>query len=123
MADWYTVEDGAAQERLLAAWPDAPLVNLEVCSLILTTAREQVEQYGPEPVEEVTVVDGYVVSATVTPDRYVYAQLRQAQTLYNAGRASGDGDVGPDGFSFTPRPLDKTIRDIIRPKDIRPHVL
>lgn len=49
------------------------------------------------------------------PDRLVYAQLQQAQNLWNAGQANPNGDIGPDSFTFTPRPLDKTIRSIIRP--------
>jgi hypothetical protein len=28
---------------------------------------------------------------------------------------SSDGDTGMDSYTFTPRPLDKTIRAIIRP--------
>jgi hypothetical protein len=49
------------------------------------------------------------------PTRYVYAQLQQAQNLWNAGATSSDGSLGADGYSFVPRPLDKTIRQIIRP--------
>lgn len=49
------------------------------------------------------------------PDRLVYAQLQQAINLWNAGNVSSNGEMGPDSFSFTPRPLDKTIRSIIRP--------
>lgn len=124
MAEWYSVADSDAQERLLLAWPDAPLANLEVCGLILGTAREQVIAYAPEPpADDVTVVDGIITSATVTPDRYVLAQLRQAENLWNAGRVNSSGDVGVDTFTFTPRPLDKTVRQIIRPVDGKPHVL
>lgn len=124
MAEWFTVADSDAQERLLLAWPDAPLANLEVCEMLLDTAREQVIAYAPEPpADDVTVVDGYVTSATVTPVRYVYAQLRQAENLWNAGRVSSSGDIGVDTYTFTPRPLDKTIKQIIRPVDGKPHVL
>jgi hypothetical protein len=35
--------------------------------------------------------------------------------LWNAGSVSPSGDIGPESYSFTPRPLDKTIRGIIRP--------
>lgn len=57
------------------------------------------------------------------PDRFVLAQLMQARNLWNAGRTTGDGDVGPDGFVFRPMPLDKTIRLVIRPIDGKPHAL
>jgi hypothetical protein len=52
----------------------------------------------------------------------VYAQLEQAKNLWNAGRAQQDGGVGSEGYSFTPRPLDKTIRSIIRPTSGVPRV-
>lgn len=45
----------------------------------------------------------------------VYAQLQQAKNLWAAGRADENGDIGSEGFAFVPRPLDKTIRSIIRP--------
>lgn len=123
MAEWFTVEDSEAQERLLLAWPDAPLANLEVCGFLLTTAREQVIAYAPEPpADDLTVVDGIITSTTVTPDRYVFAQLKQAENLWNAGRVSSSGDIGVDSYTFTPRPLDKTIKQIIRPLDGKPDV-
>ena len=57
------------------------------------------------------------------PDNWVLAQLMQARNLWNAGRVTGDGEVGPDGFTFRPMPLDKTIRLVIRPIDGKPHAL
>jgi hypothetical protein len=52
---------------------------------------------------------------TDPPARYVYAQLQQAKNLWNAGRVAATGEVGADGFSFAPRPLDRDIQRIIRP--------
>lgn len=62
------------------------------------------------------------VFVPAVPRRYVYAQLQQARNLWLAGRTDQNGDIGGE-YSFTPRPLDKTIRDIIRPVDGKPHVL
>lgn len=112
---WYSVVDEEAQQRLEAAWEDAPIENLEVLGMLLTTAREQVIAYAPAPDEGADPDD--------PPERYVYAQLQQAQNLWNAGRTAGDGFVGAEGFSFQPRPLDQTIRRIIRPVDVKPYVL
>lgn len=56
-------------------------------------------------------------------DRLVYAQLCQARNLYTAGTVRSGGEYGDDQFSYQPRPLDKTIRSIIRPIDGTPHVL
>jgi len=118
MTTWYTTGTPEADARLLAAWDDAPIENLEVCGMLLEIAREQVLAYAPAmpaPVEGEPIPD--------PPARYVYAQLQQARNLWNAGRVSTGGDIGEGQFTFTPRPLDKTIRQIIRPVDGKPHVL
>lgn len=117
---WYGVEDTPAQQRLVAAWQDAPIENLELCGMLLDTAREQVIEYAPAP--SISVVDGYITATTdALPSRYVYAQLQQAKNLWNAGRVNGDGQIGGD-FTYVPRPLDKTIQSIIRPTNVRPRV-
>ncbi|WP_248242981.1 hypothetical protein [Microbacterium kunmingense] len=169
MSNWYTNTTPEEADRLLAAWPGAPIENAELCSFLLDVARDQVLSYAPTPAEEeevtevnvrITYEDGvqtgvellwsadvapdftgtetYPLSARglrlevtytdgqptgqvlttapeVVPSNYVYAQLQQARNLWNAGRADESGNVGTEGFSFTPRPLDKTIRSIIRP--------
>ena len=51
------------------------------------------------------------------PGNYVLAQLQQAKNLYTASTVREGGDYGDGTFSYTPRPLDKTIRGIIRPID------
>jgi hypothetical protein len=148
MVTWFTVEGTtpeeatAAQERLAAAWNEAPLQNLESCGMILDVAREQVIAYAPdsEPAELVTTTlerlgyDADAIAAALAalaldppvstdpPTRYVYAQLQQAINLWNAGRVSSDGNLGDGGYTFTPRPLDKTIRGIIRPVSGGPDV-
>jgi hypothetical protein len=121
--NWYTASEDQPEEvqRLLAAWPEAPVENLEVLGMILGTARDQVLSYAPASAPP-TVVDGYIV-ASPTPDRYVLAQLRQAQSIWDAGRVNTNGDIGDGGYVFTPRPMDKTIKAIIRPADGKPHVL
>lgn len=115
MADWYNVEDTEAQERLTAAWLDAPTENLETCALLLDKALEQVWAYAPESEpEDDDDLDVLPIPAEAV-DRLLLPQLRQAENLWNAGRVNSAGDTGPDGFVFTPRPLDKTIRAMIRP--------
>ncbi|HWU29828.1 MAG TPA: hypothetical protein VN041_12175 [Microbacterium sp.] len=209
MSTWFTATD---ETRLLAAWSDAPIENLEVCGMILEVAREQVIAYAPadtpavyEPATltwplgstatltregdivtaDVTIADpdeearlplpdlfgpigtvyqsivdravqvsivevaefgalGINVTATglepITgpgtfkwvagpadgdgvPTRYVYAQLQQAKNLLTAGTVSQAGNLGEGEFVFQPRPLDRTIKQIIRPVDGKPHVL
>ncbi|WP_315107007.1 hypothetical protein [uncultured Microbacterium sp.] len=139
MAEWYTATSDEAQQRLVGAWPDAPIENLEVCGFLLETARVQVLAYAPETgmlagaVELALVQFGLAdrladvlvlldADPTDPPINYVYAQLQQATNLWNAGRVSGGGDAGVEQFTFTPRPLDKTIKQIIRPVHGGPRV-
>lgn len=137
MTTWYSVSD---QERLLGAWADAPIEDEETCGFLVDTARIQVLSYASESdtiggaLELVfasfgiseqlpAVLELLDLDVTEPPFNYVYAQLRQAQNLWNAGRVSGAGDVGVDQYTYTPRPLDKTIKSIIRPAHGGPHVL
>lgn len=118
MATWYTVDGATAQTRLLAAWRDAPIENLEVCGFILDAARDQVIAYAPAPA---VVPEGQPVPEP--PSRYVYAQLQQAKNLLVAGSVSSGGGLGDGEFTYEPRPLDKAIKNLIRPVDGKPHVL
>lgn len=129
MATWYSVKTSDETQRLVAAWEDAPVENEELCTSLLEVARGQVLAYAPEPPGTgITSLGGYITTTTADwdndpPINLVLAQLQQAKNLWNAGQASPDGSVGAEGFSFTPRPLDKVIRNIIRPIDGKPHVL
>jgi len=122
MATWYSIEDTEEQARLLEAWPDAPFEREEVLGMILDVAKVQVIAFAvgvPEGVlpEDIVLVDDEGVEIDPMP-RFVYAQLQQAINLWNAGRVSSAGTDGIDGYVFTPRPLDQTIRGIIRPLDL-----
>lgn len=107
MPAWYAVDTDLDRDRFTAAWGGVDAPTDETGAMLLDLAREQVLTFAPDPGE------GEDWSA-LAPARLVYAQLQQARNLWNAGRAQQDGQIG-DGYSFTPRPLDKTIRQIIRP--------
>ena len=117
MITWYSVndEDTAAQERLQAAWVDAPTTNLELCGMLLDVAADQVWAFAPESEDDAGEPVAAPAAGLPVPSRLVYAQLQQAVNLWNAGRVTSDGNTGMDSFTFTPRPLDKTIRLVIRP--------
>lgn len=117
---WYTAAGQPAQDRLKAAWNDAPLMNLEALGLLLSVAKTQVIAYAPaaDDLSRWGTVQDFT---DAPPDELVYAQLQQAKNLWNAGRAGGDGQIGGE-FSYTPRPLDKTIQSIIRPTNVSPRV-
>lgn len=109
---WFTVTE-EDQTRLLAAWSDAPTENIETCSFILTVARDRVWEWAPESTDD----DGEPVEVPTTdvPDRLVLAQLAEARNIWAAGSVTQSGDMGDGSFSYTPRPMDKTIRGMIRP--------
>lgn len=126
---WYSVTSGEEQERLLDAWPDAPLGNLELLGGWLTTAREDVIACAPAPPAQGELgidEDGYLgyQSDDYPPDRYVLAQLAVVKKYWNASRVTtGGGDIGSEEYSWTPFQRDRLIRDMIRPRDTKPHVL
>ncbi|GAA2951596.1 hypothetical protein [Microbacterium schleiferi] len=124
MAKWYTVtntetpddDENDARDRLLAAWPGAPLENIEMLSMLLTTAKGDVIAYAPEPADDEDIENDPL-------DRYVLAQLKQARNIWNDGSVDSEGQIGDGGFTFTPRPLDRTIRGVIRHRSGKPRVL
>lgn len=127
MAGWFTVGDlGRAHDAL----PELPVENEDLAEMLLDIAREQVLEYAAddEPVVQVTDllqnlgVGDATIAQVITlldfeastpgvPTRYVYAQLMQAKNLWLAGK----GEDGPEGFTFSPRPLSKDIQRVIRP--------
>jgi hypothetical protein len=108
---WYSADSDSAQRRVIAAWKDAPLTNVELLGMLLDIAREQVLEYAPaRPVD------------APVPTRFVWAQLQHAKHLWNAGRVTGAGEAGTGEFSYAPRPLDKDIQNIIRPRGGVPSV-
>lgn len=119
MAKWYVVDedDQEEMERLLNAWAEAPVMNLEVLGMILNVARQDVIDYAPK---SAPVPEGE--PEPDPSDRLVLAQLRQAQTLWDAGSVTSGGGVGEGEFTFVPRPLDRVIKLIIRPRQGGPRV-
>lgn len=112
MAEWYSAATAPEIDRLRSEWDDAPIEYPESLESILAIAQEQVLRFGPALAEGAPV-----------PDRFVYAQLQQAKNLWAAGAVSrGGGEMGEGEFSYVPRPLDKTIKGIIRPIDGKPDV-
>lgn len=120
MAMWFDLATPAQIERLELAWLGAPTEQVEVCAMLLDVAREQVVEFAPASAFGVGVTGA--PDHTVPAARLVFAQLMQAQNLWSAGSVSSNGELGPESFSFTPRPMDKTIRSIIRPSSGVPDV-
>ncbi|RKS84833.1 hypothetical protein DEU37_2890 [Microbacterium sp. AG790] len=127
MADWFSDAD---LEDAHDAFPELPIENETLAGMLLDVAREQVLAFAAddEPVVQVTDllhnlgVEDATIAQVITlldleasspgvPTRYVYAQLMQAKNLWLAGK----GEDGPEGFTFSPRPLSKDIQRVIRP--------
>ncbi len=109
---WYKVDTPTRVQRVVDAWAEAPVRNLETLGLILGVARNDVLAYAPaQPAD---------TDPENPPDNLVLAQLMQAKNLLAAGTVSSAGDIGEGAFVFTPRPMDKTIKGIIRPRIGRP---
>lgn len=115
MADWYDVE------TLRDEWISAPLED-ELIEQLLDVAKGDVMAYAftsdRTAYEEATEEEPFDV-----PERLRYAQKRQVENLWNAGRVDPNGSIGPDGqtFTMTPHPLDWHIKQIIRPRRAVPH--
>ena len=78
MAEWYT------PETVVEVWPDADGIPEALLAAMLDIARGDVLAYAPASVEgSGEWVDGYYVAEAV-PNRYVHAQLRQAQNIWRA---------------------------------------
>ncbi|EPD83304.1 hypothetical protein HMPREF1529_02680 [Microbacterium sp. oral taxon 186 str. F0373] len=127
MAIWFTAD---YLERAHGALPELPVENEDLAGMLLDVAREQVLEYAADDEPGVQVTDllhnlgvedakiaqvitllDFEASTPGVPTRYVYAQLMQAKNLWLAGK----GEDGPEGFTFSPRPLSKDIQRVIRP--------
>jgi len=104
----FVVEDDTAWHTLDSArreWADADMEDVQLYTL-LTAAKEAVLAYAP---------------ATVgVPLRFKQAQLMQTRAVWNATKAGSEDSIGPEGFSVRVYPLDKNIRQLLRPKTVIP---
>lgn len=104
-------------------WRDAPKTDVRLFDL-LEIAKGQVIKYAPDEDDDgypdsslYPGADVFPSNGVSVPTNYRYAQLMQARNLWNAGRVDpANGGIGEDSFIIQPRPLDWTVRQIIRPK-------
>lgn len=114
-AEWYTAETPEGQERLTGVWSGAPVDHEELCTALLEVAAIQVWKFAPESFDAESEGGERLPLPEDAPTRLIYAQLLQAQDLWNQKEASASGEIGSSDYSFTPKSLSKTIRGIIRP--------
>jgi hypothetical protein len=99
MPGWLTVPD------LPDLWPQAESIETPILWMLVDAAREQCIAYAA-PTEEGADV----------PESWRLAHLMQVQSLWQSAK-SGPGDtIGPDGLTITVYPMDRTVRNLLRPR-------
>lgn len=104
LVGWVTL-DQARQ-----GWADAPMDDDTLTTLLLA-AWEECERYAPTLPEIAPV-----------PERYRQAQIMQARATLRSLIAGGADEIGGEGFTVTVFPLDRTVRQKLRPRVGRPKV-
>lgn len=99
MAEWHTLTTAREQ------WPDAAGIGDEQLEELLTVARLAVLAYAKVLEDDED-----------PPENYRYAQLMQAQNVWNSSEASPSGDFDSSGYGLTTFPLDWAVRQVLRPK-------
>lgn len=99
-------------ETDLSDWPDTSGMDADALERYLQAAYEQCVAYAPALAEGAPV-----------PGRYVLAQLMQARALYRSVISGGGDTIGQDGFTVTVYPMDRTVKNLLRPRTGRPVVL
>lgn len=96
---WYTLDLARAD------WADAPDDDMTLSDL-LTAAKSAVLEYGRALAED-----------ELPPTNFRKAQLMHARTIWNADKGdSADQSMGLGGFVVTPKSLEKSTREVIRPR-------
>jgi hypothetical protein len=94
-------------DSIVAEWPEAASIVSAQLQDLLDVAAEQCITYAP-------LAEGENVADV--PDRYRLAQKLQAQALFRASQVQGDQDTeGMQGYTVTVRPMDWTVRNLLRP--------
>ncbi|MCU1439992.1 MAG: hypothetical protein JWP85_989 [Rhodoglobus sp.] len=91
-------------------WADAP-DNDDILWELLEVARNDVEEYAP-----------ILEEGARPPSHYRKGQLGHARNTWNASEVSSSGTIGMDGYAIQPKPLDWAIKQMLRPKNVRPGV-
>ena len=115
----YEVDGFHSLESARFAWPDAPWQN-SILSDLLEVAKDQVLAYAPADPTDIDdgVIDGGDAGTDFTvPTRYRVAQLLQVRNIWNVSKIdTGSGDMGEGSFTISPFPMDRSVKNLIRPK-------
>lgn len=92
-------------EELPDLWPQAESIEAPILALLVDSAREQCIAYAA-PLEEGTDV----------PASWRLAHMMQVQSLWQSAKAGPGDTIGPDGLTITVYPMDRTVRNLLRPR-------
>lgn len=109
LVGWVDLERDAA--LLVEAWPDSTQLERETLEVFLAAAYQQCETFAPP-----------IADAAAAPERYVLAQILQAEDLWSATRRDGDVIGYSEQVVVRVRPLGNTVKSLLRPKPARPRV-
>ena len=117
MASWNT----PAEARGL--WADAGALADATLQLLLNSAHRDCMKY----LDPLDGLDPLRADVDPPPDDDLkascqLAEIYQARARFNAVRAAGDNQVGPDGMTVTVFPLDWQVQQLLRPKEGRPSI-
>lgn len=91
-------------------WADAPKLDSTLLA-VLNAAHGQLVEYAPALALDTTVEP----PVEIVPDHYRYAELLQARALWAATRRDGDVLGFDGGEAIRVRPLDSTVKALLRP--------
>ena len=106
MSDWATPEDARAM------WPDAPTGGAEedaVLDRLLDSAQEVCEAYAP-----------VWLAGDPVPARYREAVIQQARAIWSNMERDGDVLGFGEDYAVRVRPLEPSVKLLLRPQTGRP---
>lgn len=112
MGDWAT---WATRDEARAIWPDAPTGGPEEDALLdrlLKAAQEVCEAYAPLPPPDTTGVP--------LPQRYEEATIQQARAIWSNMERDGDVLGFGEDYAVRVRPLEPSVKLLLRPVTGRP---
>lgn len=105
MAAWIDPDDDNSATLLSEFWPDSSRLSAVTLTNALAVAQGQVVAYMPGE-------DVYPDDDGNVPPNLVQACILQARANWEAVKREG----GDQDYPITPRPMDRTIQLLIRPK-------
>jgi hypothetical protein len=99
-------------DEVVEFWPEADDLTTGALISYLQAAYEQCVEFLPHVAVPTPPI------ALPPPERYILAQVMQAQALFRSNVAGSGDTLGGDGQSVTLFPMDWTVKNLLRPTKI-----